>query len=112
MKISGILKSRGLFSNDIKIRFKNKQILLDNKVLMSDIDLPLNNMDNVYDVGDFIFNKISNNKIWSLRCVLFGFDTLFDIDRNFNDDLTDFLSDYHLLKISKKDSLILKKEYL
>jgi len=103
MKISEILKNKGLFSKDIKIRFNNKQILLNDSILETDQDIEFIN---IIESDEFIFN-ICKNHIWALRIKIFGLESL--IDSNIKNDLTEFLDKYYLLRISKKELLILEK---
>jgi len=42
MKISEFLKNQGLFSNEIKDRFKNGQIKINGEVIKTDIELDIN----------------------------------------------------------------------
>jgi hypothetical protein len=118
MKISDILKIKGLFSKDIKLRLNQGQMKLNGEVIKEDIEVTsielsdiedkkviFNNI--VQDAGDFIFFNIVTDPIWKLRCEVFGFEELFNTD--INNDLTDFLSMFNLLKISKKEILVIKK---
>ena len=110
MNVFNLLKELGLFSNELKARFANKQIKVNGDAVdrNHDVDVARNDAGNVIkeDVGDFIFHNIIPNDIWTKRVELFGLTELFD--SNINNDLTEFLSDFILLKTSKKDGFIIK----
>lgn len=110
MKLFDILKQRGLFSNDIKARIKNKQITLNGEVIIFDLDLNIeleNDKAKVFEVGDFIFNLIKSNEKFSNQLIIFGFDDLFD--SNIKSDLTTILDQFIVIKTSKKETFLLKK---
>lgn len=118
MDIKEILKRTGMFSKDIHLRLKNGQIRLNGNIIkenivlthitddMCDEDEKLFNVF-VIDAGDFLFSNIVNNPLWKLQCEIFGFEELFD--SNIKNSLTEFLSNYSILRISKKELLIIKK---
>lgn len=124
-KISEILKQQGLFSQDIKSRIKNKQIFINGESISDDIEIDCaivtnkkkdvagvefgNDIVDVIDAGDFLFDLIKN-KNWRDKIEIFGFENLFDT--NIKNDLTLFLKSFIFLKISKKQILILKKVIL
>lgn len=58
--------------------------------------------------GEFICELGKNNVIFITQMKMFGFENLFD--SNINNDLTDILNQHFLIKISKKDSIIVKKK--
>lgn len=115
MKLSDVLKQKGLFSNDIKSRIKNKQLRINGNQISEDIEIhaiPFGKNDNGEDIwwidaGDFIFYEICKNHTWINRCKIFGFENLFMSD--IKNDLTEFLKGFFCLQISKKEVLILKK---
>lgn len=118
MKISDILKEWGLFSKDIHLRLKNGQFRLNGDVikenieitsleLSDDFDNEITINDIVQDAGDFLFFNVVNNPIWLFRCQTFGFEELFNSD--INNDLTIFFNQFNLLKISKREFLVIKK---
>jgi hypothetical protein len=117
MNISEILKARGMFSKDIRIRLKNGQLQLNGEVIKEDIvithfttdmleedDTLLDEI--VIDAGDFLFFNVCKNPIWIARCKIFGFENLFD--SNIDNELTQMFSDFNLLKISKKELIVIK----
>ena len=105
MKLFDILKQRGLFSNDIKSRIKNKQITLNDEIVKFDVELEVDS--EVLETGDFIFNLIKSNKNFSDKLIIFGFDNLFD--SNIKSDLTEVLCQFIFIKTSKKETFLLKK---
>ena len=105
MKISDTLKSRGLFSNDIKSRFKNKQMTLDGEVLEQDIDIDV--QDELIDAGEFICEHIASDSNKLTLCHIIGFENLFAC--NIESDFINFLKTFHVLRISKREVIVLKK---
>ena len=95
-----------MFSNDIKSRFKNKQMALDGDVLEQDIDINVDH-ENIIDAGDFIFDHIVNDSSRLQLCKIVGFENLFGC--NIENDFIKFLNQFHVLRISKRDLIILKK---
>lgn len=61
----------------------------------------------IKESGDFICELGKINPIFMTQLKLFGFENLFD--SNIKNDLTDILNKFILIKLSKKDSIILKK---
>lgn len=100
--LTNILKNRGIFSKEIKSRFKQKQIKVNGEVLENDIDI---DVDSILDVGDFVFLLMRNN-VWKLRLQMFGLEGLFS--SNIKNDLTEFLQNFMLVRTSKKDIFVIK----
>jgi len=114
MKISDILKEKGMFSKDIRIRLKNGQLRLNNEVIKEDVEVTTMELsedvkidDIIQDAGDFLFFNIVKDPIWLLRCKIFGFESLFNLE--IENELTDFFSMFNLLRISKRELIIIKK---
>lgn len=118
MKISDILKKKGMFAKDIRIRLKNGQLRLNGEIIKEDVEVTSMELsednndeltidDIVQDAGDFLFFNIVGDPIWAIRCDIFGFETLFNSE--IKNDLTDFLSMFNLLRISKKELIVIKK---
>lgn len=61
----------------------------------------------IKESGDFICELGKINSTFMTQLKLFGFENLFD--SNIKNDLTDILNEFILIKLSKKDSIILKK---
>lgn len=61
----------------------------------------------IKESGDFICELGKINPIFMTQLKLFGFENLFD--SNIKNELTDILNKFILIKLSKKDSIILKK---
>ena len=106
MKLSEILKHLGLFSQDIKTRIKNKQIAINGEVVCEDIELDCIDI-NPIDVGEFIFDLISANNIFKQQLKIFPLEELFN--SNIDNQLTKILEDYILIKISKKQMFLVRK---
>lgn len=103
--LTDILKNRGIFSNEIKARFKQKQIKVNGEVIENDIDIE---MDSILDVGDFVFSLMRNN-VWKLRLQIFGLEGLFG--SNIKNDLTEFLKQFKIVRTSKKDIFVIKLKH-
>lgn len=104
MKLTELLKSRGLFSADIRQRLSNGQIKINGDVIKQDVDLSFSSE---MDLGDFI-SELCKNNVWCKMLKLFGIETLIE-GSNIDNDLTRYLSNYTLLQYSKKESVILGK---
>lgn len=109
MKLSELLKANGMFSQDIKIRIKNKQMALDGEPITEDIDLNVDSS-NTIDAGDFIFENIANNKQRIQLTNLVGFENLSTC--NIENDLTRLMKQFHVLRISKRDLMVLRKQLI
>jgi hypothetical protein len=120
MKLFDILKQCGVFSSDIKNRIKNKQIIINGVAIDTNIDLDIETeivVDNlsevinakIFETGGFICNILSkeNANIFSKQMRIFGFENLFN--SNVNNNLTEYLNQFILIRISKKESFIVKK---
>lgn len=122
VKLSEILKQQGLFSQDIKARINNKQISINGCPVSEDVEIDCvvkkntkkdvtgkefgGDIVDTIDAGVFLFDLLSN-KVWAARIKVFGIEELFD--SNIENDLTFFLKSFIFLKISKKQSLVIKK---
>ena len=110
LKISDILKYRGLFANDIRKRFTDKQIKISGNpcedIVISELD-DIEDLD-IIDAGDFLFKLIKSNKhIWVERLKFFGIEGM--LDTNISNDLTIELDKFFIIRISKKDLILIKK---
>lgn len=115
MKLSEILKQQGVFSQDVKARIKNRQIFINGEPISEDIEINCTVVKNKFDedvadaieAGDLLLN-IVKNKAWKTQIQILGFESLFD--SNIENDLVLLLKKHILLKISKKQVLILTKK--
>jgi len=111
MKLSEILKQKGMFSQDIKIRLKNKQMSLDGEVLTEDIemDVKVNEQGNItmIDSGEFIFDNIAGNNHRAALTEIVGFENLSSC--NITNEFTSFMKGFHILRVSKKEVMIIEK---
>jgi len=116
MKITEILKYVGLFSEDINQKFKNNQIILNGEIVNEDIDL---NVSEIIDAGEWLSKYICSMSLTPLRtfkilCHIAEIDNIFaDGCCTFNDipihTVYPELNEYLFLRISKKQSYVLKK---
>lgn len=127
MKISEIVLHREkfkpiptIFSRDVKQRFKNGQIKVDGEIVKEDIDLNIVTLNdphhvmmwesvksNIVDGGKFIFDLIKIDEIFKLQLMIFGLE---DIKQsNIKNDLTEILDNFFIIRISKKDIFVIKK---
>lgn len=105
MKLYDFLKEYGLKANDIKNRFKNKQIIVNGNV--EDGDFELDNIKSVYEQG-FFMSKLSKMTFYeklSNQIMFFGLEDLIS-GSNIKNELTEFLSNFNMIQISK-DTIIL-----
>ena len=137
MKISEFLKNQGLFSNEIKDRFKSGQIKINGEILREDKDLPFkdptpdprfnfrqfspNSILPPYEAGEWIFVNLITKMTPEKKKILFLFVNIFDLETIFsggcmiNDKpIEDILPELNVIKghfflrVSKKQSFILK----
>lgn len=109
MLLKDFLKAQGLFSNEINARLKNGQIKVNGEQVKTNIDLPItNNLDDMEDVvsdlGDFLFWNICSNQIWIERLRVFNIEFL--IGSNIQNDLTEFLKNFIIIRISKTQAFV------
>lgn len=105
MKLYNFLKEYGLKANDIKNRFKNKQIIVNGNVEAGDFEL--DNIKSVYEQG-FFMSKLSKMTFYeklSNQIMFFGLENLINGGTNIKNELTEFLSDFNMIQISK-DTII------
>jgi len=110
MKISEILKQRGVFANEIRSRFKNGQIKLNGeKTNNLDLDVKFDDADNliVHDVGEFIFKIISQNDVFASQLKIFDFETI--TESNLDNELKNIFSKFFIIRFSKKDIILVEK---
>jgi hypothetical protein len=114
IKLSEILKQQGLFSQDIKVRIKNKQIQINGESISEDNEIDCviikdkrdNDVIDIVDAGDFLFGYVSNEN-WLAKIKIFGFENLFNT--NIENELTLVLKGFMFIKVSKKQMFVLKK---
>lgn len=98
--------------NDVK---KLKDILSKNNLKKDDLDnitfneaKDLLNTATIFESGRFIADTIKLNPIFAIQMKVFGFENLFE--SNIDNELTRILNQYIFIKISKKDSFLLKRK--
>jgi valyl-tRNA synthetase len=109
MELFEFLKEFGLNANDIKARLSNKQILVNGRVSTRDLDL--GNISEVHDQGFFI-RKLTKLPLWekhSQQIMFWGLENL--LGTNIQNDLTEFLSDFKMIQISKDDIIFVKTSF-
>ncbi len=116
MRIFEILKLVGMFSNDIKARFKNKQIFLDGEIVTEQMEvdfelepeeknIPIDKQ--IMDAGDFVFFNISKDQNKIALTKLIGFENLGTC--NLENELTNLMKQHHVIKVSKRELFVIKK---
>lgn len=123
MTIHEILKIQGLFSQDIKAKIKNGQIKLNGENITDgslDLDLEFSQEElklieedkfKFEDAGNFIFKII--NKDPECRSLLSGMEGIHSEvwpDLNFTNKLVEKFKKVFVLKLSKKEWIILKRK--
>lgn len=98
MNIVEFLKQHGMFAQEIKTRLQNKQITLNGEPLDKNSEIEFKE---IIDAGEFVFNEIAPNKKLSTLSKVVGFENLFGSNLG-------VLQNFSLLKLSRKESLILK----
>jgi len=114
MRLSSILKLKGMFSKDIRIRLANNQISLNGDAIGEDMEIDVTEFEtwkefedsgSVLEIGCFLFSLMNNND-WFLRLKLFGLEEL--SSSNMENDLTRFLKGFIIVRISKKEVFVIK----
>lgn len=132
MKISDFLKVQGVFSNEIKARFSNGQIRINDEIIKTDIELNVKDptpdprfktKDNEipFEAGDWIFQNLISVLSKEKKDKLFFITNLFDIETLFsggcqinNKPVEEILPELNVMKghiflrTSKKQMFILK----
>jgi hypothetical protein len=108
--IFNILKeTSGIFSKDLKVRFNNNQIKLNGETVDKNqlLDVVRDKSGNIIqeELGDFIFHNIIPNEVWKKRVEIFGIENLFN--SNIENDLTNFLKKFVLVKTGKKNFTVI-----
>lgn len=114
MKLSDILKGIGIPSKEIKIRLSANRILINDEVVNQDIELgelELNEKGDpwIQDIGDFVFWLLTDHpKLGEQMKVLTSFlgcnfENL--IGSNIKNELTDYLNQFIIVRISKRTQL-------
>lgn len=98
MNIVEFLKQQGMFAQEIRTRLKNKQITLNGEPLEQNSEIEFKE---IIDTGEFVFNEIVPDKKLSTLSKVIGFENLFGSNLG-------VLQNCSLLKLSRKESLILK----
>jgi len=108
MKLYDLMKEYGIPAKESRTRLKNNQVEVNGEVQGADYDL--GNVTEVYDQGFFLqklyelpnYDKIHN------QLMFFGLSNLMSGESNIENELTDFLKDYKIVKISKDTNIIVR----
>lgn len=92
-------------SNEIKSRFKNKQLKINNEVV-TDLNIELNVIGKPISLGDFIFNNLNTNLAKLLKVV--NVRDFFGDGEETNLNHLKFLKGYTLITLSKKEEYVFK----
>lgn len=112
MKLFDILKQQGIFSSDIRVRIKNKQIFINGNIVESDVELDVeldeNGVAEIFETGRIICDLIVSIKgeIFSDQMKMIGFENIFN--SNIDSDLTRILNKFIFVKLSKKENFLLR----
>lgn len=105
MTIYDLLKEYGYDANDLRARFKNKQIELNGEVANKNTDIGF--AKEVYDQGFFLAKlyELPFYSDFADQLVFVGLENLIHGESNIKNDMTEFLKDYNMLKVSKTKTL-------
>ncbi len=108
MKLSDLLKEYGMFANDIRKRLQDKQILVNGESKEGDYDL--GNIAKIFDMGFFleVLYKSPNYNKYKFQIEIFGLDSLMGGESNVKNELTDFLTNYKMIQISKESIIFVE----
>lgn len=110
MDIQEILKETGLTVGDIRSRHASGVIKLDDDKV-EDLRNDLGEISEVRDFGKFIellTNDIDFEKYKNLLLIV-GFDSIMSGKSNIDNELTEYLKDWHILRTSTSDGIFIKK---
>ena len=107
MRLRDALREYGLNVNDIRDRVKQSQVFINGKQVLNE-DITIGNVKSVYDEGFFLqkLYKQSFYKNFQHQLLFFGVENL--IDSNIKNELTNFLSNFLLIKIKKDKSIFIE----
>ena len=119
MKLSDILKGIGIPSKEIKIRLSANRILINDEVVNQDVELGEFEVNDkgeplIQDIGDFVFwlltdhPKLAQDMKLLTSALGCNFENL--IGSNIKNELTDYLNQFTIIRISKREAIVLKKK--
>ena len=101
--LSTILKERGMFSKDIKQRIASGQIKINDEVVIKDVEFDIvtdivkeEEVDKIWDAGDWIFNTIKESNVLKHKMQIFGLSHVLEND----------LTKFKFLRLSKKQMFV------
>lgn len=105
MTVYDLLKEYGYDANDLRARFKNKQIELNGDVVDKNTDIGF--AKEVFDQGFFLAKlyELPFYSDFSDQLSFIGIENLIHGESNIKNDMTEFLKDYNMLKVSKTKTL-------
>ena len=107
MRLRDALREYGLNVNDIKDRVQQNQIFINGEKTNNE-DIVIGNIKSIYDEGFFLqkLYKQSFYENFKNQLLFFGVENL--IDSNIENELTNFLSNFLLVKIKKDKSIFIE----
>ena len=108
MKLYDLLKEYGMFANDIRKRLQDNQILVNGEPKEGSYDL--GNIAKIFDMGFFleVLYKSPNYNKYKSQIEIFGLDSLMGGESNIKNELTDFLTNYKMIQISKESIIFVE----
>lgn len=109
-----LMEGTGMFSKEFHTRLKNKQLKVNGEPITENIELDIEMISfndilkiKIENLGDFIFREICSNEQWKNKCRFIPIEDM--INSNIKNDLIEFLDNFIIIRISKKDVFIVKK---
>lgn len=108
MKLYDLMKEYGIHAKSAKKRLANKQIKVNDEVRGGEYQL--GNVTDVYDQGFFLeeLYKRPEYKKFSDQIIFLGLSNIFD--SNISNELSNFLSIYKMIELSKNNAIFIKVE--
>ena len=97
----------GIPSKEIKTRFVNGNIILDDTIIRENIEI--GDIEFIQEIGDFIFDLIKTHPEYTNQLKIFKLDGI--MNSNIDSELKRYLDNYSILKFSKKETIIINKVY-
>lgn len=117
--VQKILLKHGLFSQDIKVKIKNGQLKLDGEPIINshmELDVIVDEEDKNFkfqEFGDFLFHIIMEGGL-GRKLLLSTWESGIDIESlsetDIQNSLVDIFKKVHILRISKREAIILIKK--
>lgn len=110
MNLQEILKSYGMAVGDIKARLSNGSIKLNGEEV-KDVRVDIGEISEVRDFGKFfnILQKETDFKKYKNFLLMTGFDDMMNGESNIENELTEYLKNWHLVRTSSSSGFFMKK---